>query len=438
VTDAGHQTFFCEEQGSVELPFDLISPRHGAGVDLDDEVAGRGFFSLSLKGKNIELYAKGFVGLFRLNERCSVVVRPRSSLANLAEIVSIAGTDPEWLVVLRFYETGSQFGTALGSVYAQMLIRLLANIEQLGTLRRYSPVITHGSAPIGRIRISTTMRRFRSRGKNHIAEFQSFSRGANVPENRLLLEAVNRLTQCLASGSPEDSMTSNRLRKAAQFLVRELPLGLERSGVDHDLFIDPNKLPDHRRHYFNAISVANAVIQRSNILFEYSKTTSLELPSVVVNMNSVFEDFIVACLKQGPGFETPGGYTIKSGNSAGSTYRLLDSPQAPLAKPDILVCDLSGKVQIVVDAKNVPSIGWLPAPAVQQVLAYGVRFGTSVVLLAQPAKNEASTRVLSGFAGAISVTQYAISLDSADLSQEINRFNEFIFSMFQRATSEVG
>ncbi|MFC5949760.1 hypothetical protein ACFQH9_15910 [Pseudonocardia lutea] len=409
------EVFDCVEQGPVDVPLSSLLGGDGR-LRLNRDVEEGDFFAVTLKAGQLTLRARGFIGLVPLNETVVVRVRPRVPLRNLDRLVEISEHPPVVIPDLRGYWTHPTWASYLTDLYAGALIRGLQAIDERGLLREYEQRREVSAFPRGRVLFTQTLKGLRARGINDKLATSYFHRTADIPANRCIKYAIWTLIQQYASGPvPHRSRRLHQRLVASLDLFSNVELDLQRGFLSDRLVQGREQPPDLRAYYRAALGVSRSVILNRGVSLD-SLGNEVNLPSIVVNMNYVFEGYVRNTLRERMA-DLPFG--VLDGNGDGATSLFLEHRE-PKATPDVVVVDAAGRVVLAIEIKNVPVSGLSARDAINQVVTYGVRYGLNRVLLVHPRSHShrgTSLRQL-GTIGEIEVWQYQLDLAADDPSTE--------------------
>jgi 5-methylcytosine-specific restriction enzyme subunit McrC len=151
---------------------------------------------------------------------------------------------------------------------------------------------------------------------------------------------------------------------------------------------------------------------------------ALDLPSMVLNMDEIFEGYLRNVLKA-KGSGSAQEIEILDGNTTGQKP-LFDEPPSEKATPDIVCRDARGDWPLVIEVKNVPVNGSSSRGAIEQVVTYAATYRCSRVVLVHPrglGQADSGLR-LQGRIGELKVYQYVFDLKAASLAIEEQKFGE--------------
>jgi 5-methylcytosine-specific restriction enzyme subunit McrC len=208
----------------------------------------------------------------------------------------------------------------------------------------------------------------------------------------------------------------------------DVDLDHERKFLDDPLVTGEQPLPTLRAYYRDALNVASVVVAQEAVLLE-SFTGRLRLPSLVLDMNDVFESYIRAVLwlhaKQN---QWQGD--VLDGNIDGRKL-LFEALPSDDATPDVVLRAPDGTVPLVIEVKNVPAKRLSAREAINQAVTYAVSYKSPRVMVVHPRSTVASPygMMKMGDIGEIEVYQYQMDLGSSDPAAEDGKFGEAVASL---------
>jgi 5-methylcytosine-specific restriction enzyme subunit McrC len=422
--------FTCDEHGPLNIPLNEILGGSGR-IHLHAEVERGDYFAVSLKAGQLTLRARGYVGYIPLNEHITVYVRPRVPVEDLTHIVAFSGYPLTVLSTIRRYATTNERNNSLIDLYTMALVEGIGRILSAGLLNDYERYEEASSFPRGRIQMHQTIQRQWSRNIRHSAQVVWYGRTSDNACNRCLKYALSVVAQRYLANPPADKM-GRRLQRQTNALYpafSQVSLDRNRGFLADPIVRGTRQLPSVRSYYREVLDVALAIIERRGVLLE-SNDGRLLLPSLVVNMDSVFERYIRRALTV-HAIESGWPVQVLDGNLYPGAKSLFDEMPFPEANPDIVIRREPGTVLLVCDVKNVPVKGrggFSGHDAINQVVTYAVSYRTKAALLIHPCVSHSQPPGIRklGDVGDIIVYQYRFNLNTADLVGERSRFGEAV------------
>jgi 5-methylcytosine-specific restriction enzyme subunit McrC len=185
------------------------------------------------------------------------------------------------------------------------------------------------------------------------------------------------------------------------------------------------RLPSHHEHYADALMVAQLFILDIGLSIRGSGEIAI-LPSILINMAKVFEDYIRHILSIG--LVNDIGVSVRNGNKGGdggAKLNLFDPVRAgfknPPVTPDIVI-DVNGKPSLIIDVKYKPSPMVPERDDTNQVVLYGARYASTRVMLVHSDRPAYRPNLeFCGNVGDFRVYNGMIDLNAADI--ELEEFN---------------
>ncbi len=417
----------CEEQGPVNIPLEEVLDS-SAQLRLNPDIENGDYFAVHLKNGSLVLRARGYVGYIPLNDRIVVQVRPRVPVRNLSRLIQLSGVPPTVLTTMRGYDTHGEWNDSLLDAYAGALLGHVETVISHGLLREYVRREEVSSFPRGRVLFSRTIQDLRPRGIRHAAHVAWFDRSADNGPNRCLKYAMWTLARRYIELQPKrrESRVLHRRLNALYATFESVALDHERRFLDDNLVRGTRSLPTLRAYYRDALTLARAVIDQRAVLIE-SAGGSVRLPSIVLNMNYVFEAYVRNVLRQHA--ETEGwSAAVLDGNDEGKKY-LFNATPSPQATPDIVVRATDGTTPLVLEVKNVPvQAEFSDRNAINQAISYALSYRAKRVVLVHPRASwvqPIGLRLL-GEVDDVAVYQYRLDLGAEDLPAEDAKFGEAV------------
>jgi 5-methylcytosine-specific restriction enzyme subunit McrC len=429
------RVYHVREYEPVDVPLsDLLDAR--GRLRLNSDVEAKGYFTVQLVKGLVRLQARGFVGLIPLNDRVVIDVKPRVPVASLGRLLRISGYIPSSLGAERAYAKDPAWNESLVDLYARWLVSRIDVIASAGLLRIYDRREETSSFPRGRIRTEATHTRLRPRGVRHRAVSSWFERTADNPANRCLKYAVWFLAGRLSIMGSRTASRRELLQRLNTLygLFSSIPLDHSLAFLDDPFVSGARRLPSLREYYRPALDLGVAIIRRHAMDIE-AKHQIFDLPSLVLDMNKIFESYVRNTL-QVEEAKVNLEVEILDGNTAGKKL-LFDDPPSEDATPDIVYRDGDGRWPLVIEVKNVPVEGGSSRAAIEQVITYAATYRCSCVVLAHPRGTHQtwSGLRLQGNIGELAVYQYGFDLGAEDLESQEREFRVAMLDLCLSAKS---
>lgn len=387
--------FQAREREETAIP--ITEVLSGGEIDIFPEVQNQKYFEIRFRGRRLIITAGKYVGFIPLNDRTIIYVEPKIPTTNLIHLLSVAGG----VVALgreREYKLTGVTAPPLLEAMARALIAHLEDMEVGGLYKTYVNISATESILKGQIRFQESLQQLWSRGKKHLAVSSYFELTPDVPANQILYFACHSLIQhFLALGIAPDTLKA----------LGEFEEVYARAGVSLRLpmktEVNEAELP---ATHVRAARLAFALVARRGVELPLGGT-DLFLPSFLIDMESLFEQYVLRVLAQ-----DLAGYEVVGANE--SMKPLFEDKEAPLANPDLVIFRNAAPL-CVGDAKYKLRY---TREDLNQVISYAVSYGVKVAILFLPAlsTNDVGLRQVGTIKG-IRIYQYTLWLGSDRLSQ---------------------
>lgn len=427
----------CKEYGEINVSAEDVL-HHDGTLRISEGVLNH-YVTTDFKNGTLRVRALGISGIFQLTDEVSVQVQPRFPLSNLTHMVSVCGYVPTALPAMRTYRSTDKLEDWALDVITDAFLIAIDTIDELGLLRTYHRRTDGSSYPHGRIEMCATVNRYAARGIDHKATYSWFEKTADNPPNHCLRAAALQLhgkhrSRQLAPGVRE---RISRLGNALHLLddVSEVPL---QSFLDDSLVRGSADLPQARAYYRPALDLAVATLRGHGLDLD-AQSGLLSVGSLLIKTEDLFEDFVRLSLQRSladhPGLAVLDG-NVKPGKR--SLYEKVPehivrslpehshvgggNGKEPEVNPDVLFeSSADGSFPLVADVKYTNVSTHADRSEVEQVMLYGVRYGSPIVVTIHPRRqNAAGGLIVSGKIGGILVTQYRVNLAAEDLDAEMD------------------
>lgn len=420
------------EFDTVPVPSDLLMT--GGQLDVNPAIVKQDLFAVRFGASELQIQARGFVGLIPINDRLTLEVAPRFPASNLTRLVEVSGVPPKALAdVMRTYRRARTMFPSLIGLYAEALLQSVTEVTTSGLLREYEWREEVSSNPRGRILVGKSIQATIARGVHNKLAFGWYQRTTDIAANRCLLYAAHRLAQYNRRAG-KDGRTGEFRRVARQLnrciqLLPGVTLDASANFLRDPLVTGRVALPSLRRYYRPAIDLALAIIGGEAVDIE-SQEGNVRLPSLLLEMSRIFEAYLRNVLGQvcvDEGWDA----RVLNGNLGAPTGaakpNLLDDGVAIKATPDIVLA--TGPVRSptyrgVIEVKYKPAKNQTPDRAdLDQTLAYGVSYRAESVVVVQPRlpQQVAGWRHLGTLQG-MNVAIYLFDLGAEDLAAQELQF----------------
>lgn len=418
------------EQETLFLPLEML--KADGSLDVYDDVMN--LFRPTFHKNRPAIQCGGWIGYIPLNDSFALDVAPRVPIGNLERLVGMAaGYSPN---ILRRH--ARQFAHAEGQpaslveILADQLLATFDRICELGLLKTYIRNTRLGSFPVGRIYPFESAWQAAKLGKP-VAVSSSFQRTSDCGPNRVLRYAFQKLLARYI-GTTEDRHRA-RLQKLKRAVDR-----LDAISIPKNVELTPSAiasiighLPGERQDYADAMMIAQLIIFDASLSIRGAGEVAL-LPSLLIDMSKVFEDYARRVLADGLKIDTR--VEIKDGNrggAQGAKTTLFDPVQAGLKNPTVtpdIVIELNNTTTVIIDVKykgapNVPDRN-----DINQVVLYGAKYGAQHVMLLHAGRpNGRSNIEFCGKVGDFSIYNGMIDLDAKMIEEEEAAFVDAMASI---------
>ncbi|WP_432593003.1 5-methylcytosine restriction system specificity protein McrC [Stenotrophomonas maltophilia] len=335
----------CEEFGEISVPISsLIS---GGEVRFDERIVQRGYVSVSIKDGRICLRATKFVGIFPLNEKLWIRVRPRANIASLSYILIESGAVPRAIPEFsRGYTPVFLPAEGVERLYAPSLLRGIERVLRKGFSKSY---IDNLNSPPGRGRlmVAETAKMYAAKGIKYRHRFRQSILTSAIVRNIALREAVVSCLAWFRHKAPKDPM-KGQLEKSLLLLRSIPPWHGKRSELVRELSREIRTLPASLGYYSDPLWVSLLLLQRA--VPELSGEGFVKLESLIVDVSIAFEGYVRNKIAQRL---QPLGYEVVDGNKV--TFRLFDDTKINRVQPDIVIM-FEGRPLLILDVKYKPSV----------------------------------------------------------------------------------
>ncbi|MCZ4579426.1 hypothetical protein O4158_10090 [Gordonia amicalis] len=433
LTTPGRRLIGCKEYAEIPVsPSDLLDD--DGTLRVADGVLNR-YVDVDFADGRLRVRARGVSGVFALTDQVSVQVRPRFPLTNLTHMVSVCGYVPTALPAMRTYRATEQREEWMLDVVTDAFLVAVEEIEERGLLRTYRRRVEGSSYPHGRIETSATIHRYASRGIDHKLTHSWFEKTSDNPANRCVRAAAMHLhrehtsRQLIAGARERISRLGNALR-----LLDEVADDHRRCFLDDSLVRGAAELPEARGYYRPALNLAVAALSGHGLDLD-ADSGAMSVGSLLIKTEDLFEEFVRLSLQRA--FESKSGLSVLDGNLEPGRRPLYEKiadekvgtlpshsgvsgGTRPNATPDVLLMNDDGTFPIVADVKYTNVTRHADRSELEQVMTYGVRYRSPVVLTIHPRRHNADGGlVVSGNIGDILVAQYRVDLAADDLDAEM-------------------
>ncbi|MCX5518424.1 restriction endonuclease [Kaistia defluvii] len=407
------------EHETVLLPPTVVQA--DGTLDVYDDVLNR--FRLTYHKTRPSIQCGGWVGYIPINDKYALQVSTRVPVGNLERLVAMAaGYAPSVLQKYKrlFASTGDR-PEALFDILADQFLLAFDRIWEHGLIKTYNRDTRISANPSGRIMPFET-EWLTARSGRPTAKSSSFRRTPDFGPNRMLRYAFEKLF-VRNLGLPDQSQRARTL----QIRTALLRLGDVRPASASE--VTPlavasylKRLPAHHEQYTDALITALLIVSDRGLSIRHSGGIA-ELPSILIDMATVFESYMRHVL--GEGLARYQEIAVKDGNKDGATgakLSLYNSVPAgssnPDATPDIVI-EVNGRTALIIDAKYKPAPKSPDRNDVNQAIVYGARYDTPKVMLLHAGRPSGRMSVeLCGSIGRYQVYNGMMDLNAPSIEKE--------------------
>ena len=390
-------------------------------------------YNLQLKDGKLVFKATNYIGLIPINERISIDIRPKVPIHNLTRLLSKSGVAPATFERLtnRYSVSDEEPVPQLMDIFTHGLLTACEPIRQNGIFREYYKREEETSFPRGKIVFHSTIQRHASRNVSHRVTSSWFDRKVDNGPNRLLKYTIWHLSQQYRRLTVSTKDATSR-KGAAKILHRlnetyglfdDVEIDHEQQFLHHRLVRDPSLLPSIRDYYRDAVNLAVAIVTNRSVSLEKRDDAILALPTLLVNMEDIFERYARNVMINGLLDDTT--FAVLDGNLSppkGAAKRMLDGPGATDTTPDIVIREATGPAPttlVVVEVKYKRFKVMPERPDFNQLIGYSATYRCDCNILLHPAMDHAYSGL--AYLGQIDSRHYysyAMDLDLLDLAAE--------------------
>jgi len=390
--------------------------------DIYPEVQEKNYFNIIYRKSSLSIYAGRYIGLIPINNRIAIRVEPKVPFKNIIHIISKSKSKIESMYFFeRYYTKETYYAPNIFEFIVRTFLHELHILENQGIYRKYLPHTENASRLKGKILFNETMKYNLARNIKQKACYSYHFLDRDIPENRVIKYALWGLLlhYQAALGKPD-----NLLRDLyyAYRMFEHVSLDKTRNFIPqvNDLVYN-KKIPTIRNYYYNILRLCFFILESSSITIERDER-EIKLPSFVVNMDKVFEKYLLYTLKEKIDTKAT-GIQVLDGNTREGQKSLFVDRSEPKASPDI-VLKYEEIIFSIIDAKYKER----PKRAdYNQVITYCASYGTNEAILVCPKtdvdkKGEHYTGEIDGRI----ILEYYFDLERANIEAEENDFCNYI------------
>ncbi len=413
------QTIPAAEQETLVLRSELIND--DGSLNVYDDVLK--LFRPTYHKNKPAIQCVGWVGYIPLNDHFALEVSPRVPIGNLERLVGLAkGYTPNILIkYARTFAHATETPASLVDILTDQLLDAFDHIWEIGLLKTYDRVQQVSSSPAGRI-LPFESEWNTARLGRPVAASIAFRRTPDFTPNRVLRFAFEKLlARYLGSLSDDQRSRTTRLRKAMSRLEaigRPSRSELTPASISHCIRL----LPVQHEHYADALMVAQLIIFDVGLSIRSAGGAAI-LPSILIDMSKVFEEYMRVVLARG--LSDDPRISVRDGNKGGdggARTILFDPVRAGLKNPPVtpdIVINVDDEPKLIIDAKYKSTPDVPDRPDINQVVLYGAKYSASQVMLLHADRKEGRGLVeLCGDVGAFKVYNGQVDLEADDIEAE--------------------
>jgi 5-methylcytosine-specific restriction endonuclease McrBC regulatory subunit McrC len=341
-----------------------------------------GGIQLVLRRGVLGLDVQGVVGAFPLANGDTLRIVPKIGTANFLRLLFRA--EGSQMELERDFEQVVEYALDdeenAGALVARQLLVHTTEIRRRGPLQGRVKRQVHSPYAVGQVDCVSTALRLATRRPDPVA-CRVKVRTLNIPENRVLSEAVVRVATALSEveGAMLSTTSSGWLAK----FPRAVDLGSDLDKVERGFSCSRYGGP--RDYYRRALTLAQIVLGWSGL--GYSDGATVEGDAILLNTAAVFEKYLRNAIGRAL---APQGYVVTKGS--GSTSLYADGSYG--LEPDIVI-SRGGRNLLVCDAKYKSP----DAADHYQVHAYLVAYGLRRGLILAPRREGDSVAIVERITG---------------------------------------
>jgi len=411
--------YAAREREPTEIPLEAVL-RDGK-VDILAAVRGRDYFDIRFQGDRLLVTAGKYVGVVPLTTTVVIRVEPKVPVENLVEILAAADGDvAEVAEHERWYGEIGEAPRSVAAAVATAFVEVLKRLEVDGLPKEYGRRRERGTMPRGSIVFGDSICEAWAKGRNYEAVYEYWDLSADSARNRRLRYACRLLLaqhRALRLGREVVGFLAH-----FEELLGRAGVALERAAPSWDV---PRREGGEGEYWYRAERLARLIEGQRGVELP-GEGPDVELPSLLVDLEATFEAYTRGVLKRGLR-----NVVVRDGNYEGAKA-LFDNRAKPLAAPDIVICEKSGRARIVVEVKYKSKEN---RNDINQVLTYALCYRAECALVLLPAESGGEPGLVEvGTVNSVEVYRYRVNLASGDLREEEERLCDAVRALFVRWT----
>jgi len=312
------------------------------------QLTRKGILDLSFHGKDIfELKARNYVGVATLptidDENITIVIKPKVDIASLLMMLSHCSgfrtrEVSEMAISARKLQTFDEF---IKLALIRDFITCIKQALAWGFYSRIKTRITQGSIIKGHLLVSNTLSCI-PKALSPVAVYMRWGRTMDCIENLLIKKACEKVLHEKVFWSLFDKRTAAINKMILNKCLSELWLVKDKPLREINIHRILKNIPLDRAFYMRKLILLSYLLCK----FVYTGQ-DVRVPAIFLNMNTIFEDFIRGILND---IARTYGLFVKSWQELGRKF-LFERPRSGELRPDIGICDSSGKLLSLIDVK---------------------------------------------------------------------------------------
>lgn len=414
-----------ESRRSKEIPLStFLKEGH---LEIFPSVESRGIVTLNFRGGFVKLSAGKYIGTVPLSRSVTLDIRPKFPVANLRRVLEVAGSNFLPLEDLERYY--AEYDRGLATMTDIMLLsfsRAMRPIAKEGYHKEYQRQRSETSSPRGRILTGATMASWGMRGTRHRVAVEAYAQELDIPENRVLRSAFERLLAAAARGAvtAKKEMLASALEAFASF-PSSVSNATERDISQVERILAFRALPQSRSYSINALRLALMILRGGAFDIHFVEDAEFLSDALIVDFEAVYEKYIRSRVTDLSGSE----FVVFDGNTKAGSKPLYSDRASPPAQPDIVLRKPSTSAVLVADVKYKDSVD---RSSVNQVVTYALSYESRrcVVIHECSASGTRGDSYLGSIEG-IKVYSFGLSLGDHDVEDQEKALTRFLCKLLE-------
>jgi 5-methylcytosine-specific restriction enzyme subunit McrC len=392
------------ENKSILVEKELILEGGNFGVIYEQNEA---LFSVSYKPKGMEITAGNYIGTIPINNKVALNVQPKIGIKNFFYLLRVSRRDiKSFPKFLRGYAQSDDYNNLI-DLFTITFLRHMEVVEQEGIYRDYVRRERNSSTPKGKILFKDNMYQNTFRNVNYkiVHAFQELDR--DILANQVIKYTIEYLIQYYRFFGRTQKRFLKRLMYYRDMFSRVSYVSWIRDMSQSDFNDLKKRIPQIRSYYLDVLEICFLIIKKASFQFESRKkdVTNKLLPSIYINMEDVFEQYLLNSLK---GKTAIPSIRIYKGNK-----ELFADKETPTIEPDVVV-EENKRVVCLADAKYKASSA--TREDIFQMISYLVSYECDVGVFILPRGSNKKIDYLGNIQGKL-IYIYRINLDHDDVDK---------------------